>query len=86
MHIKEGKIIHFKACVEGLLYTNLDDPTMITNPTNVSFNAYSYLYAVKQNSIYLLILKLKEHKRFENYGNIFTGKERQNLRPTYNKE
>ena len=47
VHIKYGKIIHFKSCAEeGLFYTNLDDPIMITNPTNVSVDAYSYLYTI----------------------------------------
>ena len=49
-HIKDRKIIHFKACVEGHFYTNLDDPSMITNPTNFSINAYSYISTLKQNS------------------------------------
>ena len=52
VHIEDVKIIHFKACAEGLFYTNLNEPTMITNPTNVSLNAYSYLYRVKQTSIF----------------------------------
>ena len=50
VHIEDGRIIHFKAYAEDLLYTNLNDPTMITNPNNVSLNAYSYLSTVKQNS------------------------------------
>ena len=49
VHIKDRKIIHFKACAEGIFYTKLNDPTMITNPTNVSLKHYSYLYMVKQN-------------------------------------
>ena len=43
------KIIHFKAFAEGLFYKNLYDPNMISNTTNISVNAYSYLYTVKQN-------------------------------------
>ena len=39
VHIKYLWIIHLKACAEGLLYTNLDEPNMIANPTNVSVNA-----------------------------------------------
>ena len=39
VHIKGRKSIHFKACTEGLFYKNYDDPSMITNPNNVSFNA-----------------------------------------------
>ena len=35
VYIKYGKIIHFKAYAEYLSYTNLNDPTMITNPTNI---------------------------------------------------
>ena len=50
VHIKDVKIIHFKACGDGLFFTNLIDPTRITNPTNVSLNAYSYLSTVNQNS------------------------------------
>ena len=26
VHIKGGKNIHFKACAEGIFYTNLDNP------------------------------------------------------------
>ena len=59
VHMKDGKSTNFKSCAEGLLYTNLNDPTMITNPTNFSLNAYSYLSIVKHNSEFLLILKLK---------------------------
>ena len=33
-HIKDGKIIHIKACAEGIFYTDLDDPSMVINPTN----------------------------------------------------
>ena len=83
VHIKDGKIIHFKSCAEGILYTNLNDPTMITNPTNVSLNAYYYLSRVKQDLGFLLILKLKERRDLESYSNIFTGRERQNLRLNY---
>ena len=52
VHTNGGKIIHFKACAEGIFYTNLDDPSMITNPTNVSVNTYSYLSTVKQSSYF----------------------------------
>ena len=51
VHIKDVKIIHFKACAEGIFYTNLNDSTMIINPTNVSLNAYSYLSTVKKLGI-----------------------------------
>ena len=47
--IKNGKSIHFNECAEGLLYTNLNGPAMITDPNNVSLNAYSYLFMVKHN-------------------------------------
>ena len=73
---KTKKIIHFKACEEGLLYTNLNDPTMKTNPTNVSLNSYSYL-SMKKTQMFLLILKLKERRKFDSYSNIFTALERQ---------
>ena len=66
------KNIHFKECVEGILYTNIDEPSMITNTNNVSVNYYSYLSNVKQNSAFLLILMLKEREKFENCSNIFT--------------
>ena len=52
VHIKYRKIIHFKACVEGIFCTNLDDHIMITNPTNVSLNAYYYLSMVKKGNFY----------------------------------
>ena len=48
VHVEDRKIIHFKSCAEGHLYTNLNYPTMITNTTNVSLNAHSYLSMVKQ--------------------------------------
>ena len=43
VHIKDGKIIHFKACAEGIFYTNIDEPSMITNINNVSVNSNYYL-------------------------------------------
>ena len=52
VHIKDGKIIHFKSFAEGIFCTNLNDPTIITNPTNVYFNAYSYLSTVKKNRVF----------------------------------
>ena len=86
VHIEDGKIIHFKACAEGILYTKLNDATTITNPTNISLNTYSYLSMVKRNSEFLLILKLKEHRKFESYSNICIGRERNILRLTYEKK
>ena len=72
--IEEVKIVHFKACAEGLFYTNLNGITMITNPTNISLYAYLYLSTVKQKSDFLkLVPKLKEHRKFESYSNNFTG-------------
>ena len=50
VHIEDGKFFHFKACVEGISYTNLNEPNMIINPTIFSLNAYSCLSTVKQNS------------------------------------
>ena len=50
VHIKDRKIINFKACVEGLFCTSLNEPTMITNTNNVTLNSYYYLFMVKQNS------------------------------------
>ena len=47
---KTEKYFHLKACAEGLFCTNIYEPSMITNPTNVSINDYSYLSIVKQNS------------------------------------
>ena len=52
IQIQYGIIIQFKACAEGLFYTKIDDPSMITNPTNVSVNTYSYLSTVKQSSYF----------------------------------
>ena len=74
VHIEYGKIIHFKACAERLFYTNLNDSTMVTNTTNVSLNAYSYLYIWFKNSEFLLILKLNERRKFESYSNICIGR------------
>ena len=34
----------------GSFYKNLDNPSMITNPTNISVNAYYYLSTVEENS------------------------------------
>ena len=39
IHIEDGKNIHFKACAEGIFYVNINYPTMITNPTNVSLES-----------------------------------------------
>ena len=50
VHFEEGKIIHFKAYAQGIFCINLSDPTIITNPDNVSLEAYSYLSTLKQNS------------------------------------
>ena len=70
MHIKDGKIICFKKCAEGIFYTNLNEPNMITDTTNVSLNAYYYLSMVKQNLELFTgsetegaqkVLKLKQH-------------------------
>ena len=74
VQIEDGKIINFKAFAEGLFYTNLNDPTIITNPTKVSLNAYYCLYMVQQNSDFLLILKLKECRNSESYSNICIGR------------
>ena len=52
VHIKDVKTIYFKACADGLFYTNLNDPTMITNPTNVYLNAYYYLSMVKKTEFF----------------------------------
>ena len=46
VHTKCGKIINFKSYAEGIFYTNLNCPSMITNPTNVSFDTDSYLSVV----------------------------------------
>ena len=64
VHIKDGKIIPFKACAEVIFYTNLNDHTMITNPTNAYLNAYSYLSTVLKTRNFLLNLNLKEHRKF----------------------
>ena len=85
VHTEDSKIIHFKACAEGLFYTNLNDPAMITDPDNFPLNTYSYLSTVKTNRVFLLILKLKERRKFESYSNIFTVQERQISRLTYEK-
>ena len=49
-HIQDGQNFHFKACASGIFYTNLDEPSMIINPTNVFINVYYFLSTVKQNS------------------------------------
>ena len=43
VHIKY-QLPPLKECAQGLFYTNIDYPSMITNPTSVSGNAYYYLY------------------------------------------
>ena len=85
VHIEDGKTIHFKACSEHILYNNLNEPTSITNTLNVSLNDYCYLYMVKKSES-LLILNLEERRKLENYSNIFTRQEHQNLRINYKKE
>ena len=86
VHIKGGKNIQFKACVEGIFYKNLDDQSMIINTNNVYINTYSYLSTLPQKYDFYWFMKLKERGRFENCNNIFTGQEHQNLRYTYVKE
>ena len=54
VHIEDGNIIHFKERAEGLFYTNRNNPTIITNPTNVYLNDYFYLSTVKQNSGFVI--------------------------------
>ena len=73
VHIKDGKTIYFKAFAEGLFYTNINDPTMITYNINVSFNTYSYLSTIEKNSEFLLIIQLKERIESESYRNISSG-------------
>ena len=85
MHIENRKIINFKAFAEGIFYTNLNDPTMITTPDNFSLNAYSYLYTVKQDSVFLLILKLKDSRKLKSYSTIINSWERHILRLAYDK-
>ena len=46
VHIKYGKSIHLKSCTEGIFYININYPTIITTPNNVSLNTYSYLFTV----------------------------------------
>ena len=65
MEILKGKLInvHIKdkgACDYCLFYTNHNDPTIVTNPTNAFLSAYSYLPTVKQYPGFLIILKFKE--------------------------
>ena len=52
VHIKDGKIICFKACAEVIFCTNINDLTMITNPNNFYFSAYYYLSTVKKFGIF----------------------------------
>ena len=83
-HLRQ-KDYSFQSICGGSFLQNIVDLGMITNPTNVSLSAYSYLSTVKQNSEFLLILKLKEQGKFENCSNIFTGQEYQIIRHTYAK-
>ena len=46
VQIEDGKIINFKAFAEGLFYTNLNDPTKITNYTNIYLDTYSYISTI----------------------------------------
>ena len=48
--MQDRRILHFRACVESLFYTNLDDPSMVTNTINTTANPYYFLSTVKQNS------------------------------------
>ena len=86
IHMQYKHIIHFIACAEGLFYTNLDDPSMVTNTINTSVKPYYFLSIVKQNSGFSLILKLKERDKFKNFINIYTGQEHQSLKHIYDKE
>ena len=42
VYMYDRRIIHFRACVEGLFYTNLSYPSMVTNPIDTSINPYYF--------------------------------------------
>ena len=72
-HMQDRRILHFRAFFEGLFYTNLDDPIMVTDPIDTSVNPYSFLSTMKQNYAFSLIMKSKERVNFDSYSNISTG-------------
>ena len=51
-HMQDRRIIHFRACAEGMFYTNLDDPSMVTYPINTSVNPNFILYTMKKTLIF----------------------------------
>ena len=59
---------------------------MITNTTNFPIIAYYDLSTIKQNNMFLLIIKLKKRRNFKSYSNICIGRERQILRLAYERE
>ena len=49
-HMQDRGILNFRAYAEVLYYTNIDDPSIVTNPINISVNHYYFLSTVKKNS------------------------------------
>ena len=73
IHMQDKHIIHFIACAEGLFYTNLDDPSMVTNTINTSVNPYYFLSIVKQNSEFFTDSEVGGARNFDKCRNISTG-------------
>ena len=44
IHMQERRIMHLRACSEGLFFTNLGDPSMVNNPINTSINLYYFIH------------------------------------------
>ena len=47
--MQENRIIHLRACVEGLFYKNIVDNDMVTNTINSYVNPYFFLSNTTQN-------------------------------------
>ena len=84
--MQDRYILHFRACVKGLFYKNLDDYSMFNDTINTSVNPYYFLSSAKQNFGFSLILKLKEREKFNNCSIIYNDQEHQTLKHIHEKE
>ena len=71
--MQENRIIHLRACVEGLFYKNIVDNDMVTNTINSYVNPYFFYPTLHKTMNLSLILKFKERGKFENQRNICSG-------------
>ena len=51
IHMQYRRIIFFREFAEGLLHTNLDDPSIVTYTINTSGNSY-YFYTLRNKILF----------------------------------